>query len=155
MNSNPKSSPGPQAFSLSLWCHLHHFTAGGQWLLCVKVTFISSAGACACSVLSYVQLFVTPWTAAHQASLNFPGKNTGARCHFLLWGIFLTQGSNPSLLCLLHWQVGSLPLAAPAKPFYFSYISTKTTHQNRLSAGADMRIQLFSSYQVNEEICKM
>ena len=31
-------------------------------------------------------------------------------CHFLLQGIFLTQGSNPHLLCLLHWQVDSLPL---------------------------------------------
>ena len=87
--------------------------------------------------------------------IYFPGKNTGVGCHFLHQEVFLTQGSNPSLLCLLHWQVGSLPLAAPAKPFYFSYISTKTTHQNRLSAGADMRLQLFSSYQVNEEICKM
>ena len=28
-----------------------------------------------------------------------PGKNTGMGCHFLLHGIFLTQGSNP---CLLH-----------------------------------------------------
>ena len=26
-----------------------------------------------------------------------------------LQGIFLTQGLNPHLLCLLHWQVGSLP----------------------------------------------
>ena len=26
-------------------------------------------------------------------------------CHFLLQGIFLAQGSNPCLLCLLHWQV--------------------------------------------------
>ena len=31
-------------------------------------------------------------------------------CHFLLQGIFLTQGLNPYLLCLLHWQVDSLPL---------------------------------------------
>ena len=31
-------------------------------------------------------------------------------------GIFLTQGSNSSLLCLLHWQSGSLPLAPPGKP---------------------------------------
>ena len=28
-------------------------------------------------------------------------------------GIFLTQGLNPHFLCLLHWQVGSLPLAPP------------------------------------------
>ena len=31
-------------------------------------------------------------------------------CHFLIQGIFLTHGSNPHLLCLLHWQVDSLPL---------------------------------------------
>ena len=41
---------------------------------------------------------------------DFPGKNTGVGCHFLLQGIFPTQGSNPSFLCLLHWQAGSLPL---------------------------------------------
>ena len=28
---------------------------------------------------------------------NFPGKNTGVGWHFLLQGIFLTQGSNPGL----------------------------------------------------------
>ena len=46
---------------------------------------------------------------------NFPGKDTGVGCHALLQGIFLTQGLNPCLLCLLHWQVGSLPLT-PGKP---------------------------------------
>ena len=30
--------------------------------------------------------------------LDSPGKNPGVGCHFLLQGIFLTQGSNPSLL---------------------------------------------------------
>ena len=40
---------------------------------------------------------------------DFPGKNTGVGCHALLQGIFLTQGSNPHLLCLLHGQVDSLP----------------------------------------------
>ena len=39
-------------------------------------------------------------------------------CHVLLQGIFLTQGSNPRLLCLLHWQVGSLPLTLPRKPHF-------------------------------------
>ena len=39
-----------------------------------------------------------------------PVKNTGVGCHFLLQGIFPTQGSDLSLLCLLHWQVDSLPL---------------------------------------------
>ena len=31
---------------------------------------------------------------------DFPGKSTGAGCHFLLQGIFLTQWSTPCLLCL-------------------------------------------------------
>ena len=47
-----------------------------------------------------------------------PGKNTEVGCHFLLQGIFQTQGSNLHLLCLLHWQAGSLPLALPGKPMY-------------------------------------
>ena len=33
---------------------------------------------------------------------DFSGKNTGVGCHLLLWGIFLTQGSN---LSLLHWRL--------------------------------------------------
>ena len=41
---------------------------------------------------------------------NSPGKNTGAGCHFLLQSILLTQGSNQSLLHLLHWQADSLSL---------------------------------------------
>ena len=40
-----------------------------------------------------------------------PGKNTGVGCHALLQGIFLTQGSNLSPLCLLRWQTDSLPLS--------------------------------------------
>ena len=39
-----------------------------------------------------------------------PGKNTGVGCHALLQRIFLTQGSNLRLLCLLHWHMNhSLP----------------------------------------------
>ena len=49
---------------------------------------------------------------------DYPGKNTGVSCHFLLQRIFPTQGSNPCLLCLLHWQADSLPLAPPGKPYF-------------------------------------
>ena len=49
---------------------------------------------------------------------DFPGQNTGVGCHALLQGIFPTQGSNLRLLCLLHWQEGSLPLAPPGKSPY-------------------------------------
>ena len=46
---------------------------------------------------------VTPWTVAHQTPVHgiFPGKNTGVGCHFLLQGIFLTQGP---YLHLLHYR---------------------------------------------------
>ena len=38
---------------------------------------------------------ITPWTVASQAPLwDFPGKNIAVSCHFLLQGIFLTQGLN-------------------------------------------------------------
>ena len=54
-----------------------------------------------------------PMDVAHQAPLfmGFSGKNIGVGYHVLLLGIFLTQGSNPHLLCLL--QVGLLPLVPP------------------------------------------
>ena len=47
---------------------------------------------------------------------DFLGKNTRVGCHVLLQGIFPTQGLNPSLLCLLYWQVGFSPLVAPGRP---------------------------------------
>ena len=33
-------------------------------------------------------------------------------------GSFPTEGSNPRLLGLLHWQVGSLPVAPPGTPLF-------------------------------------
>ena len=70
------------------------------------------------SRFSPIWLFLTLWTVVHQAHSPWdsPGKDTGVGCQALLQGVFLTQGLNPSLLCLLHWQVGSLPLAPPRKP---------------------------------------
>ena len=60
----------------------------------------------------------TSWTVPHQARLpvDSPGKNIGVRRYFLLQGIFPTQGSNPHLLCLLHWHVDSLPLIHQGNP---------------------------------------
>ena len=45
---------------------------------------------------------------------DFSSTNTGVGCHFLLQGIFQTQGSNPHLLCLL--QADSLPTEPSGKP---------------------------------------
>ena len=50
--------------------------------------------------LSHVRLFATPWTVACTRLLrpwDFLGKSTGVGCHFLLQGIFPTQGLNPGL----------------------------------------------------------
>ena len=58
--------------------------------------------------------FLCPW--------DFPGKNTGVGCHFLLQGIFLTQGLNQHLL---HWQKESLSLCHLGIPAYQLYISSK------------------------------
>ena len=68
-------------------------------------TLILSA-MCILSHFSCVRLFVTLWFLCPWDS---PGKNTGVGCHALLWGIFLNQGLNLSLLCLLHRQAGPLP----------------------------------------------
>ena len=61
-------------------------------------------------LLSRFQLFVTPWTVARQAplSMEFSRQEYWSRCHFLLQGIFLTQGLN---LRLLRWWADSLLLS--------------------------------------------
>ena len=76
---------------------------------------LKSVHACSLSLFRCVQLFETSWSVARQVPLSMPGKNTGMGCHTLLQGIFLTQGSSPHLLCLLHRKAGSLPLVPPGK----------------------------------------
>ena len=56
-------------------------------------------------------LFVTPFGLYPTRLLcprGFSGKNTGVGRQFLLQEMFPTQGLNLHLLCLMHWQVGSL-----------------------------------------------
>ena len=70
---------------------------------------------CACVMSNSV----TPQTLAIArlfCLLDFSSKNTEASCHLLLQGIFPTQGSNPSLPCLLHWQEDSLQLSHLESP---------------------------------------
>ena len=52
----------------------------------------------------------------HLCLWDFPGKNIGVGCHFILQGIFQTKRSNHHLLL---WQVDSLPphrLGSPSDP---------------------------------------
>ena len=74
------------------------------------------------SLVSHVRLVVTLWTVAHQALLSVglsrQDQWSGLPC--LLQGIFLTWGLSLRLLCLLHWQAGSLPLVPAGRPMYIS-----------------------------------
>ena len=72
-----------------------------------------------------------PGSSVH--GMDSPGKNIGVGCHSLLQRIFPNQESNPFLLCLLHWQVGSLPLSSPGKAnsiiFIHNYLSSSCSPQ--------------------------
>ena len=64
-------------------------------------------------VFSHAQLFSTLWTTALQVPLSIGfSRLAGVGCQALYQGIFPTQ----SVLYLLHWQAGSLPLAPSEKP---------------------------------------
>ena len=78
------------------------------FLLCFTCVCAESLQFSSVQSLSRVQLFATQWTVACQAPLSvaFPRQEYWS-------GLPLEippQGSNLSLLCLLHWQAGSLPL---------------------------------------------
>ena len=70
--------------------------------------FISDVCVCACLCAQSCPTICNPMHCSLPGP--FPSKNTRAVCHFLLQGIFLTQGSNLHLLCFLHWKADSLPL---------------------------------------------
>ena len=70
------------------------------------------------SCFSHVWLFVTQWTSAHQVplSMGFSRQEYWSGLPCPPPGDLPDPGSNPCLLCLLNWQVGSLKLAPPGRP---------------------------------------
>ena len=83
---------------------------------------------------------------------DFPAKNPGVGCHFLLQEIFLTKDLNP---CLLHWQTDSLPLSHQGSPKSFQWfhilgmampapIIYQTLHKEAAEGGLHF-ISVFSS----------
>ena len=67
---------------------------------------------------------------------NSPGKNTGMGCHYLLQGIFLTQGSNLGLLhcrqilyCLSHQRNPEIHTLLPLLLSHFSRVQLYSTPQ--------------------------
>ena len=91
---NLKNSTHELRELLPCWCFRCTSSRLLQHCVCVKVSQ-------SCPTLCY--LCSPPGSFLHGDS---PGKNTGVSCHFLLQGIFPTQGSNPDLLhCrwILYW----------------------------------------------------
>jgi len=75
---------------------------------------------------SCVRLFVVPWTVVQEDPLSMGSSQpepfpTLMGCHFLLQRIFLTQGSNPHLLRLLHRRL-----------ILYCYVTGKTLISHRL-----------------------
>ena len=94
-----KNSAGQQYTSLSCPAHPHdHYTMiiYYHFTHCIMYSMHAVASVIFDSLRPNGLLptsLLPPWDS--------PGKNTEVGCHFLLQGIFLTQGSNPCLLCLL------------------------------------------------------
>ena len=80
-----------------------------------KHTLTTCVCAQSCPTLCHLMDCSPPGSSVHW---DFSGKNIGMGCHFILPGIFPTQGSNPHLLHLLHWQTDSFTTAPPGKPQY-------------------------------------
>ena len=80
------------------------------WFVTTSATWEALTGICAvlCLVAQSCPTLCDPMDCSLPGSSvlrDSPGKNTGVGCHFLLQGIFLTQGLS---LCLLPWQADCL-----------------------------------------------
>ena len=62
---------------------------------------------------------------------DFPGKNTRVGCHFLLQGIFLTQGSNP---CLLLGRQVLYHRATREAPYFWPVFDKSNQYRNKLES---------------------
>ena len=97
INKHPRETQRPQVLG-------HRYrTTSKTWHQSKSVTQL-------CLTLCELMDCSPPGLSIH---VDSPGKNTAMRCHALLQGISLTQGSNLHLLGLLHCQV---PLAPSGKP---------------------------------------
>ena len=85
-----------------------------------------------CSVISD-SLWPQDYNLPGSCPWEFPGKDTRVSCHFLLQGIFLTQGLNTSLLCLLHCRLILYLLSHWGIPYVDMCVYTHThTHTHTM-----------------------
>ena len=75
---------------------------------------------------------------------NFPDKNTGVCCHFLLQGVFLTQGSN---LFLLHWQADSLHHVGSYICWIHEWKGRSVLRKKEYTGRMSLQVSLSAGYQ--------
>ena len=86
---------------------IHQFWAWATQSLCLLLVLVAKL----CSILCDPMDSSPRGSSVHG---TFQARILGeGGCHFFLQGIFLDQGSN---LCLLRWQVDSLPLSHQGSP---------------------------------------
>ena len=98
---------------------VHGVTQSWTWLSDWTTTIALQSFQNMCSIAKLCPALFDPMDYSLPGSFcawDFPGKNTGVGCHFLLQGIFLTQESNLHLLRLLHRQAEFLPLPHLGSP---------------------------------------
>ena len=109
----PDPGMEPESPASPVWSG-RFFTASATWEA-PRVQFSSLQS------LSHVQLFVTPMESTRLlCPWDSPGKKTGVDCHFLLQGMFPTQGLNLHLLCLSALPGGffiTVPLGKPHRRY--------------------------------------
>ena len=106
VDSEPPGNTGLLCGKLQRHCTCPKAPLGGAFKVSMPNCF-SPAG-----------LFVTLWNVTHHAplSIGFSRLECWNGLSFPSPGDFPDPGIKPHLLCLLHWQTGSLPLVPPGKP---------------------------------------
>ena len=114
---------------------------------CFCCCLVTSVDSVLCYGLKSTRL-LCPW--------DFLGKNTGRGCHFILQGIFLTQGSN---LHALHQQADSLPprhLGRPQKILIYSnqnkWLTVKERRKNNCQYQKEGHIGFYRHRKWNKKI---
>ena len=102
---------------IQILCSLHSTVGIRTWILQLsyeyKSWYVTVVSTCSVTlVVSDSSRSHGPWPTMLLCPWDAPCKNTGLAISSSR-GIFQTQGSNPSLFRLLHWQLGSLPLEPP------------------------------------------
>ena len=118
---------------------------------------VGSMHVCLCQLLSCVNSL---WSFGLQPTRlfcpwDFSGKNTRVDCHFLLQGVFPTQGSNLHLLCLLHFRWIFLSAEPSGKPVESSYLETKAVLLVGLTQHPMRRVSLASACSCSPiQVCR-